>query len=440
MSQPAIRVEGLTKYYPLETNKPKACFSHLLKSLLNRSVGNIENPSGYFKALEDLSFTLPKGSTMGIIGLNGSGKSTLLQILAGTLKPSEGAVETNGRIAAILELGSGFNPDFSGIENIELNSTIHGLSSNELEEVKSKIISYADIGDFVNQPVRTYSSGMLVRLAFSVCIHTNPDILIIDEALAVGDARFQAKCFQSILNLQKQGKSILFVSHDVNSVAHICNEAILLHHGCIRAIGDPGCVINDYSKILTGNELPEKTVYPLIDKSEVTLADPQRELIIQEEIDSDTLGEHEYSYGGVKGVIKDFLILDNSHRQVQALVAGENYSFQYTIQAVHLIIKPIFTFKIRSSKRQEIYGTNTLFAHVPTQDLNVGDSVRVKFDLKLNLIPDVYFISVGCTRFENGELEVIHRRYDIAEIHVRGGNGAFGIADCQADIHWNRNS
>lgn len=438
MDQHAIKVEGLTKYYPLETNKPNACVSHLMKSLFRRDSGALEDPSGYFKALENISFTLPKGSTMGIIGLNGSGKSTLLQILTGTLKPTAGSVQTHGKIAAILELGSGFNMDFTGVENIELNSTIHGFSPKELEAVKSKIIAYADIGEFVYQPVRTYSSGMLVRLAFSVCIHTNPDILIIDEALAVGDARFQAKCFQSILNLQKQGKTILFVSHDVNSVAQICNCAILLHHGRVRAIGDPGSVINDYSKVLTGTPLPEFTEYPVIENTTIKKEETERDIIIQEEIDSDVLGEHEYSYGGEKGIIKEFQILDQSGKHTQALISGSTYTVKYSVLSKNHIKNPIFTFKFRNAKRQEIYGTNTLFANVPTDDLQAGERVLVQIKLQLNLIPGAYFISVGCTRFENGELEVIHRRYDVSEVHVHSEDGAFGIANCHAQIHWEK--
>ena len=213
--------------------------SHLLGSLFGRGqqAAVTAKGNGYFTALDNISFRIPKGCTFGIIGLNGSGKSTLLQILAGTLRPTSGTVQTNGKIAAILELGSGFNPDFTGRENIDLNSTILGIQTASGEDTQAKIIEYADIGEFIDQPVRTYSSGMLVRLAFSVSIHADPEILIIDEALAVGDARFQAKCFQSLVQLQKKGKTILFVSHDSNTVAQICDHALLLHHGQVRAEG-----------------------------------------------------------------------------------------------------------------------------------------------------------------------------------------------------------
>jgi ABC-type polysaccharide/polyol phosphate transport system ATPase subunit len=439
MEQPAVSVQGLTKCYPLDTNKPRACLTHLAKSLFGRKKvhpGKVPM-EGHFTALHDLTFEVPKGATLGIIGLNGSGKSTLLQILAGTLLPTSGTVHTNGKVAAILELGSGFNPDFTGRENIVLNSTIQGIRPEGDEDIEAKIIRYADIGEFIDQPVRTYSSGMLVRLAFSVSIHTLPEILIIDEALAVGDARFQAKCFQSLLNLQKQGKTILFVSHDINSVIHICDRTILLHQGKIRSEGDPGGVANDYSKILTGNDFPPYTFHPL--KTVESLeAEPvmksTEEIILQDEREADATGEAEYTYGGERGIIKDFVVMDEEGQDVVHLESGKSYIMEFTVQAKSFLANPIFALKFRNHKRQEIYGTNTLFANVPTPDMQPGEQIRVKYTIQANLIPGSYFVSLGFTRFENGELQVIQRRYDIKEIHVQSADGAFGIANCYARI------
>ena len=203
----------------------------MLETLLNGR-GSIKNESCQFKALKNVSFELFKGEALGIIGLNGSGKSTLLQIISGTLNSSNGSVMTNGRIAALLELGSGFNHEFSGKENIYLNCSIFGFSTSETTEIYEEIIKFADIGDFINQPVKTYSSGMIVRLAFAVVVHLNPDILIIDEALAVGDARFQAKCYSFLEEFKKSGKTLIFVSHDLNSVAQLCSRVIL----CMRGV------------------------------------------------------------------------------------------------------------------------------------------------------------------------------------------------------------
>jgi lipopolysaccharide transport system ATP-binding protein len=204
-----------------------------------------------FSALSDISLKIKKGRCRWNYWIKWIWKSTLLQIIAGTLQPSSGEIHSNGKIGALLELGSGFNPEFTGRENIYLNAKILGLSKNEVDKKYDQITSFSGIGDFVNQPVRTYSSGMVVRLAFSVIAHTDPDILIIDEALAVGDARFQSKCFSFLETFKEKGKTLLFVSHDINSIARLCSSAVLLHKGMIEANGIPKNVINEYSKIIS---------------------------------------------------------------------------------------------------------------------------------------------------------------------------------------------
>lgn len=393
--------------------------------------------SGYFTALDNISFEVPKGRTLGVIGLNGSGKSTLLQILAGTLRPTSGTVETNGKIAAILELGSGFNPDFTGRENIELNSTILGIQAASGEgDPYEKIIQYADIGGFIDQPVRTYSSGMLIRLAFAVSIHSEPDILIVDEALAVGDGRFQAKCFHSILGLQKQGKTILFVSHDVNTVVQICDHALLLHHGNLRSEGDPGAVSNDYSKVLTDMELPDYTFYPTKEKGEVVPVEnlTDEEVILRDERKTEASGGSEVNYGGERGVIEDFVIAAEDGGSATILHSGKTYNMSFTGRAYVPLKSPIFALTIRNEKRQEIFGTNTLFAKVPTPDMRPGESVRVTFKLQANICPGIYFVSLGFTLLEKGAIHVVHRRYDIVELLVQANDGAFGIANCHTRI------
>ena len=208
-----------------------------------------KNSSDDIKALSNISFTIKKGEAFGIIGRNGSGKSTLLQIITGTLKPSEGSVLSHGRISALLELGSGFNPDFTGTENIYLAGSILGISKSEMDLRYNDIVSFADIGNFLNQPVKTYSSGMLMRVAFSVAVAVQPDILIIDEVLAVGDQGFQAKCMEKIYNIKNQGKTILFVSHFPDDVARICDKAILLEHGEMIHSGNSIDICNNYRNL-----------------------------------------------------------------------------------------------------------------------------------------------------------------------------------------------
>ena len=232
----AININNISKDYPKISSslkEKKRAWQLMLATLFkgNKKNGTEET----FSALSDISLKIKKGDAVGIIGLNGSGKSTLLQIIAGTLQPSSGEIHSNGKIGALLELGSGFNPEFTGRENIYLNAKILGLSKNEVDKKYDQITSFSGIGDFVNQPVRTYSSGMVVRLAFSVIAHTDPDILIIDEALAVGDARFQSKCFSFLETFKEKGKTLLFVSHDINSIARLCSSAVLLHKGKIES-------------------------------------------------------------------------------------------------------------------------------------------------------------------------------------------------------------
>ena len=207
-----------------------------------------------FWALRDINLEIHKGQTIGIVGQNGSGKSTLLQIIAGTLTPTTGEVVVNGRVSALLELGSGFNPEFTGRQNVFFNGRLLGLSKREIEEKFDRIASFANIGDFIDQPVTTYSSGMYIRLAFAVAINVDPDILIIDEALSVGDAKFQLKCFLKLKELQAQGITILFVSHDSNLIKRYCQTALLLNQGQKILEAAPNKVINRYTKLLFGDE------------------------------------------------------------------------------------------------------------------------------------------------------------------------------------------
>ncbi len=246
MTDIAIRVSHLSKCYYVYHN-PHDRLKQFVAPHLQRMVGL--RPKQYFHefwALNDVSFTVKKGETVGIIGRNGSGKSTLLQIICGTLAPTTGSVEINGRVAALLELGSGFNPEFTGRENVYMNASILGLSQEEIDARFDDIVNFADIGEFIEQPVKTYSSGMYVRLAFAVIIHVDAEILIIDEALAVGDAFFTQKCMMKIKKLMESGITLLFVSHDSNSVKSLCSSAVLLDHGVVTSEGDTNKVVEAY--------------------------------------------------------------------------------------------------------------------------------------------------------------------------------------------------
>ncbi|MBU9548143.1 ABC transporter ATP-binding protein [Burkholderia multivorans] len=255
--QVAIRATNVSKRYEIY-DTPHERLKQFVLPKLQRFVGKV--PAQYFHefcALKDISFEIAKGETVGVIGRNGSGKSTLLQIICGTLTPTSGSVETRGRVAALLELGAGFNPEFTGRENVYLNGAILGLSKAEIDTRFDSIAAFADIGEFMEQPVKTYSSGMYVRLAFAVSINVDPDILIVDEALSVGDARFQAKCMKRIKNIQANGTTILFVSHDVSSVRTLCERALWLDGGALRMDGDVFPVTGSFMEYLFDGDVNE---------------------------------------------------------------------------------------------------------------------------------------------------------------------------------------
>jgi lipopolysaccharide transport system ATP-binding protein len=265
MTDIAIRATHLSKCYHIYST-PHDRLKQFMAPRLQRMVGM--KPKQYFHefwALNDVSFEIKKGETVGIIGRNGSGKSTLLQLLCGTLTPTNGQVEINGRVAALLELGSGFNPEFTGRENVYMNAAVLGLSHAEVQERFDDIAAFADIGEFIEQPVKTYSSGMFVRLAFAVNILSNPDIMIVDEALAVGDMNFQAKCMTALTRIQERGATVLFVSHDVGALKSLCSRGIYLDHGQLKKIGTAADVAEQYVRVMreemnVDNALPTKTI------------------------------------------------------------------------------------------------------------------------------------------------------------------------------------
>ena len=429
----ALECLNVNKFYP----KPNSSLENkrriwilLLKTLL-KGVDN-SNPSKKFTALNNISFSITKGDSVGIIGLNGSGKSTLLQIIAGTLRASTGKVIKDGKIGALLELGSGFNPEFTGKENVFLNGKILGLSHEQINERYDQIISFAGIGDFIDQPVRTYSSGMMVRLAFSVVANTDPDILIIDEALAVGDARFQSKCFSFLESFKEKGKTLLFVSHDTNSIARLCNSAILLHKGKMISHAKTQEIINEYSKIISANhELKSKSNQTSLDQGH----ENERKRHKLSEFEDQKKTEQEFNYGGKKAEIIEFSILNKEGFISNVITSSEIFEITFTVLGKELVSKPIYALTIRDTKGQQIYGHNTLFSKLPTKDLKEGQKIKITFELAANLGEGKYLISLGVTRFkENDELEVIHRRYDADELQIINSDGSFGIANCNCSI------
>ena len=353
-------------------------------------------------ALKGVDFEVKKGETVGIIGTNGSGKSTLLKILTGVLTPTSGEVEVNGRISALLELGAGFNMDYNGIENIYLNGTMMGFSKDEIDKKLDDILAFADIGDYVYQPCKTYSSGMFVRLAFAVSINIDPEILIVDEALSVGDVFFQAKCYRKFEEFKKKGKTILFVSHDLSSISRYCDRVYLLNSGEMIGNGSPKEMIDKYKQILAGGGQAK----------------------IVETNENDVL-----EYGNGKANIIEYAITDSKGTKTNAVEKGTEYTVTMKVKIEEDIQAPIFACSVKNVRGVEITGTNTLVSKTFDDSVKKGDEIEISFTQKMMLQGGEYLISLGVTGFENGEFTVYHRLYDILSINVISDSDTVGFFD-----------
>lgn len=418
MSEVAIAVNHLNKIYRLY-DKP---IDRLKESLgLSRKKRYKEH-----YALRDVSFTVSRGETVGIIGTNGSGKSTILKIITGVLNPSGGEVQVNGRISALLELGAGFNMEYSGIENIYLNGTMIGFSREEIDRKMDDILKFADIGDFVYQPVKTYSSGMFVRLAFAVAINIEPEILIVDEALSVGDVFFQAKCYRKFEEFKKQGKTILFVSHDLGSISKYCDRVVLLNKGEKMAEGKPKEMVNLYKKVLVGLEDAEdasKDENPL--ESVPTHGKWDRPF----ETNPNVL-----EYGNGRANIIDFIIMDQKGIPANSIEKGTGFSIKMKVKFQETIQEPIFAYSIKNLQGTEITGTNTLFEKADISPKEKGQVCEITFTQEMNLQGGEYLLSLGCTGYVNGEFEVFHRLYDVCGITVISSKNTVGFYDMNSKI------
>lgn len=433
----AIHVDGVSKCYQSYA-KP----AHRLLQVLNGSKRKLYSE---FWALRDAQFEVKKGETFGIVGQNGSGKSTLLQIIAGTLRPTSGQVHTNGRIAAILELGAGFNPEFSGIENARLNAAIIGVSEAEFRKTLPEIIEFSGLGDFINKPVKTYSSGMYVRLAFSVSISLKPDILIIDEALAVGDARFQRKCFRKLESLKSSGVTILLVSHSMESVVSHCDRALFLEQGQVQMIGEPKLVVNTYLDMLFRSEnepyAESESPEPSSDQSDSSPAptigvDLNADASIDRCLTRAGYNPQEYRWGDGRAKIIDF-VLNNSKGQplVHHCDKGEACALYVTVAFDQAFESLIFGLTIKTTDGKTVYGTNNRLQKQPLSNHRAGMVMSVKFSFTASLAAGDYFISLGVSVDDDDKDHIpLDRRYDLIHFQVADDQRSFGIADLDASI------
>ena len=458
----AIDVAEVTKVYrlyekPIDRLKESMSISH-------------KNYHRDFYALNQLSFRVRKGETVGIIGTNGSGKSTILKIITGVLTPTTGEVKVDGKISALLELGAGFNMDYTGIENIYMNGTMMGYTKKEMDAKLQDILEFAEIGDFVYQPVKTYSSGMFVRLAFALAINVDPEILIVDEALSVGDVFFQSKCYRRMEEIRQKGTTILMVTHDMGSIIKYCDRVVLLNKGEFIAEGPAGRVVDMYKKILAGQ----------LDalKAELERERQQREALTGESGQEDT-GSGEYTGAGTEEtetdgsragagtksgdvemsdfsggmglegsrLMKDQLTINYDRTEygdgraeivdlglfdergnITNLLLKERIHFNTEIQS------PIFTYTIKDKKGTELTGTNTMFEGAEIQSVKRGDEYVVEFSQKMTLQGGEYLLSMSCTGFEQGEHVVYHRLYNVTNITVISNKNTVGVYDMESQV------
>lgn len=435
----AIQVKDLSKRYKL--------YDHNRDRVID-ALGLSKRPHyREHMALDHINMTIRRGETVGIIGTNGSGKSTILKIITGVLNQTSGEVVVNGRISALLELGAGFNMEYNGIDNIYLNGTMIGFSEKEIEEKMDAILEFADIGEYVYQPVKTYSSGMFMRLAFAVAINIEPEILIVDEALSVGDVFFQAKCYHKFEEFKRMGKTVLFVSHDLSSVSKYCDRVILLNQGHKLGEGSPKDMIDIYKQVLVGQYDPEKAAGTASGGS----ADAETKQAGQEDAGSidntqkDPLDEKNQAgedlrnpdtleYGSQKATITGYCITDDAGRESTTILKGRECTVHMKVRFHTDIKAPIFAFTIRNIYGVEISGTNTMFEKAFLEPVKAGEEKRISFTQRIDLQGGEYLISLGVTGYEGEDFTVYHRLYDVMNLTVVSDKNTVGYYDMNSRV------
>ena len=428
----AIEVKNLTKIYKLY-DKP---MDRLKDSLGLAKKGTFKE----HRALNNVSLSVKKGETVGIIGTNGSGKSTILKIITGVLSPTEGEVNVDGHISALLELGAGFNMEYNGIDNIYLNGMMIGFSEEEIEKRMDAILEFADIGDYVYQPVKTYSSGMFVRLAFAVAINIDPEILIVDEALSVGDVFFQAKCYHKFEEFKKKGKTILFVSHDLSSISKYCDRAV---QGVLLGEGTPKKMIDIYKQVLVGQyPLPSSDVENLLDDESIREAAASADKRADAKIKGDSPKSDEapkkeesasdveaLEYGDGAAVITEYYITDNKDVRTNSIIKGTDFTVHMRVKFNRNVSAPIFAMTFKNVMGIEITGTNSMVEKAFLEPVRAGDVKDITFTQNMSLQGGDYLLSFGVTGFEQNDFTVYHRLYDVLSVSVVSDKNTVGYYD-----------
>ena len=381
-----------------------------------------------FTAMNHLNLNVKKGEVVGILGKNGAGKSTLLKMITGVVVPTSGTIKVNGKISSLLELGTAFNMDLTGEENIYQHGQVMGLTREEIENSKQKIIDFADIGDHLYQPVKTYSSGMFARLAFSCAINVNPEILIVDEVLSVGDMAFQLKCFKKFEEFKSQGKTILFVTHNVSDILKNCTRTIILSEGTKIFDGDVKEGVELYKKIITGN-MPKTGA-----TEEKKEKEDKQEKKNNKQKDTSTWKSHFnenpnlIEYGNLDAEVIDYGIFDENDNYLSAIDNDKIIKLKSKVRFNKDVDNPIFTMTIKNFNGIEIVGTNTMLEKIYPGKFKKGDIVTTEFIQKLPIAPNKYTLSFSCTHIKaNGELEVLNRKYEALLIEILSSKDCVGL-------------
>ena len=405
----AIRVKDVVKVYKLYEK---------MRDRVKDAFGLGRGGYKLHYALNGVNMDVKRGETVGIIGTNGSGKSTILKIITGVLHPTSGEVIVNGRISALLELGAGFNPEYSGVENVYLNGTMMGFSEKEIDAKLPAILEFADIGDYVYQPVKTYSSGMFVRLAFAVAINIEPEILIVDEALSVGDVFFQSKCYHKFEEFKQMGKTIVFVSHDLSSIAKYCDRVFLLNQGNLLGVGGPKEMIDAYKQVLVGQYKGGMSKTALDEAFE----------------DASGTNPNALEYGDGKARIEEYYLTDENGTRTTTLLKGSRFTLHLKVRFHESLPSPIFAFTVKNVRGTEITGTNTMLEKAFLDGVSAGQVKKITFTQRADLQGGEYLLSLGVTGYEGDVFQVYHRLYDIINMTIVSDKNTVGFYDMNSKI------
>ena len=411
----AVRFKNVCKTYRLYTSSRRRLLGLFFKSVPHKTK----------HAVVDMNLTVERGEAVAILGRNGAGKSTMLKMITGVTFPTSGEIYVNGIVSALLELTSGFDQEFTGRENIYLKGRILGLNDEDIAKLEPAIIDFAELEEYIDQPVRTYSSGMKARLGFSICVNINPEILIVDEALSVGDVFFQAKCYKKFEDFKAHGKTILFVSHDISSVAKYCDRVILLNKGDKLAEGNAKDMINLYKKVLLKNS--DKITGGKILENDAS--DGKKLWKSNYQLNPDV-----NEYGTGEAEIIDFALIDEYGNYTNCIQKGTSFTIKSKVKFLSDIQDPIFTYTFKTVQGTAVTGTNTMFEKVGIGMAKTGDTYVATFRQNMDMQGGEYLLSISCTGYVGGEFRAYHRLYDVVGVTVVSDKNTVGFYDMNSEV------